>query len=82
MVSARIQGFSARSNTYPSRSDPSSDELRELALVGILIVLLQLLHVVRHVLSEDPVSMSLGAVLLLLLIVAIESALTGMAILQ
>lgn len=69
-------GFQSRT-AYPSRSDASGDELRELSLIGVLILVLQVLHVVGHVLPEDPVAVGLGTVLLLLLVVAVESALTG-----
>lgn len=58
--------LNANSNTktYALCSDAGSDELGETAFVGILVLLLQRLHVLSDVLAKDAVTMRLSIVLL------------------
>ena len=61
--------------TYGVSVDSVLDELRELALVGVLILVLQRAHVLGDVLAEDVVAVNLGVEGLLLSVVAGETLL-------
>lgn len=56
--------------------DSGGDEFRELAFVGVFIIILELFHVVSDVLSEDAVTVSLGVVLLGFWVVTVEAGFT------
>lgn len=58
--------LNANSNTktYALCGDASSDELGETTFVGILVLLLQRLHVLSDVLAKDAITMRLSIVLL------------------
>ena len=59
--------------THVVSSDAVLDELAELFLVGVLVVVLQNLHVVADVLAEDVVAVHLGAEVAAFVIVAWET---------
>ena len=59
--------------THVVSSDAVLDELAELFLVGVLVVVLQNLHVVADVLAEDVVAVHLGAEVAAFVVVAREA---------
>ena len=50
------------------------DELRELSLVGILIILLQVIHIISDVLTQDVVTVDFSIEVLALSIITRETA--------